>query len=176
MNDTIQDVTPKDAGKVYDENNENVFEKDATSETISLDELNDKLASSTEAGSGKPVCENNTKATIMNVELKRTFEPKTTKDGSSEYYPLIFNVHTKTENGEDSFDNYGGLRETEDGLWSGEKSAFGKLLKLAKEEADIKTYADFFNFVKAGVDVKIRTETTTFGDNEYKKNIIKQFI
>ena len=176
MNDTIRDVTPKDANKVYGEEENDTFEKDATSEVVTFDELADKLSSSTESGSGKPICENNTKATIMEVELKRTFEPKTTKDGQSEYYPLIFNIHTRTEDGQDSFDNYGGLRETEDGLWSGEKSAFGKLLKLAKEEADIKTYADFFNFVKAGVDVKIRTETTSFGDNEYKKNIIKQFI
>ena len=160
MNDTIEDVTPKDANKVYGEEENDTFEKDATSEVVTFDELADKLSSSTESGSGKPICENNTKATIMEVELKRTFEPKTTKDGQSEYYPLIFNIHTRTE----------------DGLWSGEKSAFGKLLKLAKEEADIKTYADFFKFVKAGVDVKIRTETTSFGDNEYKKNIIKQFI
>lgn len=173
--DVIKDVTPANAGKEYGVENES-FEQDKTSETISFDELGEKLGSSTEDTSGKPYCENNTKATIVDVELKRTFEPKTTRDGESEYYPLIFSVHTRTEDGKDSFDNYGGLRETDNGLWAGGKSAFGKLLALAKEEANLETYADFFKFMKAGLGVKIKTETTKFGDKEYKKNIIKQIL
>lgn len=166
----IHDVTPKLDDSIDDSDDE-FYEK------ISIDSLGAALNSSTEGGS-KPEFTKNTAATVMSVNLKKSKKVASTKDGRP-YIPLIVTIECQTDDGQTTYDNYGGLRETEEGgLWCGEKSQFGKLIKLIKEEDDdISTYNDIFKFLQApGLRVKIKTQSILYNGQEYKKNLITQFI
>lgn len=166
----IHDVTPENAGVES-------FEQDSQGEEITLDDLGDKVDGSAMDTGGKPVFEKNTLAKVNTVELNRLFEPKLTRDGKSEYTPIIVKVEIETKDGQKSFDNYGGLRETDNGLWCGGKSAFGKLKALVIEEiGDDATWRDIFEYLNSGISVKVKTETTTYGGKNFQKNIIKQIL
>ncbi len=170
--ETIYDVP------VPPEMDDDITEKsDAYWEEITLDSLGSALKSSTE-GSTKPEFAKNTPATIIGVKIKKAKRAATTKDGRP-YVPLNVTIETQTDDGLTSYDNYSGLRETEEGgLWCGEKSQFGRLIQLIKEEDDeIDTFDDVFRFLKTpGLRVKIKTTIIGYRGQEYKKNLINQFI
>ena len=168
--DIIKDVTP--------ELDENLHSEDKFYEEINIDDLGKKLESSAE-GNTKPTFDSNTAVTVIGVTLKRSKKKAVTRDGNQYYNPIIVTIETKTDSGETSYDNYGGLRETEEGtLWCGETSQFGKLIKLIKEEdATIRTFNDVFKFLNTpGLRVKIKTSYVNFQNKEYVKNLITQFI
>jgi len=170
MSENIHDVTPGI--------DENLDGEDKFYEEVSLTDLG-KLLESNAEGTTKPIFESNTPATIVSVTVKRSKKKETTRTGDSYYLPLIVSIETRTDDGQISYDNYGGLRQTEEGtLWCGEKSQFGKLIQLIKQEdSNVRTFNDIFNFLnKEGLRVKIKTQTTTFNDTEYKKNLITQII
>jgi len=170
----IQDVTPANAGEV--DYGEESFSNDPKGEEISFDELVGVDQTAKDDG-GKPIFDKNTVATIKEVKLNRQFEPKTTRDGKQEYTPIVVRVEIETVDGQKSYDNYGGLRETDSGLWAGSKSAFGKLRDLVLEElGDDATWAEIFKFLNSGIKVKVRTETTKYSGNTYQKNIVKQIL
>lgn len=163
----IQDVTP-----TLDDQ----FEDGSSSEEINFNDLN--LESSIEGGSKKPIFEENTLATVVEVHIKKVRQIATTRDGSDTYTPLIVNIVTQTDDGKTSYDNYNGLRLTSDGnLWCGETSQFGNLVALIKEEKKgMKTFEDIFGYLKEGLRVKIRTREFTYNNKITKKNIITQLI
>jgi len=170
MSEEIHDVTPKI--------DENLDGEDKFYEEVSLEDLG-KLLDSNAEGNTKPLFENNTPATVMGVTIKRSKKKQATKKGDSYYLPLLVSIETRTDDGQVSYDNYGGLRETEEGtLWCGDTSQFGKLVKLIKEEdGNVNTFNDVFRFLKKdGLRVKIKTQTSTYEGNEYKKNLITQII
>lgn len=177
MSEEIQDVTPKDANVEYGVENE-TFEQDSKGEEITLSDFGDEIKESAKNTSSKPIFEKNTKATVRDVKLTRMFEPTPTRDGKDEYYQILVKIETETDEGIKSFDSYGGLRLTSDNhLWCGPKSAFGKLKGLILEEiGDDATWEEVFDFLKPGLNVKIKTETTSFNDKKYQKNIIKQIL
>lgn len=152
--------------------------EDSMYEEIDIDSLGKKLDVSAE-DKGKPTFDSNTPATIMNVTLKKTKTQAVTRKGDAYYTPMIVTIETNTDDGQTSYDNYGGLRMTEEGnLWAGPKSMFGKLVRQIKEEdSSVETMGDVFKFLRTpGLRVKIKSTTTKYEDKEYTKNIITQFI
>lgn len=169
--DLITDVTPnmEDEEIIVDEDIDDV------SEEVSLSDL--KLESSLEGGSSKPICKTNTEAEIVSLSIKRHNEKNWTRKGDDWYYPLSVSIECKLKDGQTTFDNYSGLRETSTGnLWCGEKSQFGKLVTLVKEETGAKDFKEVFDYLEAGRRVKIKTEESSFNDKTYQKNLIKQFL
>ncbi len=168
MSEEIKDVTPQ---------MDNNMEEDSYYEELNIDEM-DNLDSSTEFKGTKPTFDTNTLATITEVKVKRAKKTMTTKNGEDIYYPLIVTICSTTDDGQVTYDNYGGLRETSEGnLWCGDKSALGKLLELCKNEKEgLDTFGEFFKYLQSGLRVKIRTEVTTYQGKEYKKNMITQII
>jgi len=171
MSEEIKDVTPS-FDEQFDSENDDKF-----AEEIPLENLQG-LDSSIDGGDSKPVFNENTLATVVEIRIKKSKQTATTKNGDDTYHPLIVNIVTQTDDGLTSYDNYGGLRLTsQNTLWCGDKSQFGKLIQLIKEEkSDIETFDDVFAFLKAGLRVKIKTQTSTYQGNEYKKNLITQII
>ncbi|OPY22916.1 MAG: hypothetical protein A4E27_01644 [Methanobacterium sp. PtaU1.Bin242] len=152
----------------YDQN-ESSFEE------IDFEEIEDKLNKEINT-STKPVYDKNTPAKIEGIKLLRGANPEMDRK-DREYYPLTLQIRTVvTDNGKkvESIDNYNGLREYDDGFWNGQKSAFGRLMKLAQGEEEIKTYRDLLRFLP-GKGVKIKTEDWKFGGQEGQKNIIQSF-
>lgn len=141
-------------------------------EDVDFDEVGEKLGAELGDG-GKPTLSSNTNAVVVGVELKRNTVPKKDKNGK-EFYETILTVHTELEDGRESFDNYGGLREYSDGYWNGQKSAFGRLQKLMQDEFKVKSRKDMLRELP-GAKVKIKTETSTFQGQEYPKNMIQSF-
>jgi len=136
-----------------------------------------KLDSSIDGGSSKPILDVNTEAVIKNVTIKRHNEKAWTKRGDDWYYPLSVSIETELKDGQTSYDNYGGLRQTSTGmLWAGERSQFGRLVSLVKEETGASSFKDIFDYLVEGRRVKIKTEESTFNGKTYRKNLIKQFL
>lgn len=162
----ITDVTPKMDSNMADDYYDVVDIKNMSN-----------LSSSLDGGSSKPIFETNTLATVVDVSIKRNKQAATTKSGNDTYFPLIVTITTQTDDGQISYDNYGGLRETsEGGLWCGDDSALGQLISLCKEEKKLSTFEDFFSYISEGLRVKIQTKTNTYKGQEYKKNIITQIV
>lgn len=168
MTEEITDVTPK---------MDNNMEEDSSYEELDINDVMN-FTDSTEFKGTKPTFEVNTLATITEVKVKRSKRSMTTKNGDSVYYPLIVTICATTDDGQTTYDNYGGLRETAEGiLWCGDGSALGKLLKLCKNEKEgLDNFGEFFKYLQSGLRVKIRTQTTSYQDKEYKKNMITQII
>jgi hypothetical protein len=149
-------------------------------EEVNFDEIEEKLNAKMDDGFQKLILKTNTNAIVKSAKLTRATAPK--KDSKDkEYYDMILRVTCEVEGQKDkdgnpveTMDNYGGLREYNDGFWSGNKSAFGKLRQKMKDEFDVVTYSDMLRTVQ-GKDVKIKTETSTFNGKEFQKNIIQSF-
>lgn len=150
----------------------------------------------------KPVIINPISATIVSVDLRlNTNQIQTNKDDESKkFYRAIFTVETKFSHPETneeiiSKDNYSGLRfypqTNEDGsfvvdangqpvldrFWSGDTSAFGKLLALVQQvDENVLTYTDFFAFFKPGQMVTIKTEFPQYNGKTSKKQVIQSFL
>ena len=150
-------------------------ETESRFEEVDYDEISDKLDKTFDTTTGKPVFENNTPAQIKGLQINRGNTPQTdSKD--QEYYPMTIRITTQTKDGIESHDNYGGIREYSDRMWNSDKSAIGRLITLAQEEDNkIDSYRKLFQFLP-GKKVKIRTETTNYQGQEYKKNMIQAFI
>lgn len=142
-------------------------------EEVDFEEVGEKLEQEFEDGASKPILETNTNAVVDTVQLKRGMQPKQDSKGK-EYYETILTIKTVMKDGRESFDNYSGLREYSDGYWNGTKSAFGRLQQLMKDEFGVKTRKDMIRQLK-GAKVKIKTETTTYNGQEYRKNMIQGF-
>lgn len=156
---------------------EESYNNDSKSEDVTIEDLGSKIQGTAKDVGGKPIFDKNTPAKINSVTMSRLKEPKYTRDGSSEYYPIIVRVETETKEGLKSYDNYGGLRETDTGLWVGSKSAFGKLRDLILEElGDDASWKDIFEYLNSGIDVKIKSKTTIYNGQNYQKNIITQLL
>lgn len=153
----------------------------------------------------KPTLETPIVATTTGCTLKViTNDMKSNRDDpSKKYYNTSFTVTTKfTHNGEEitSSDRYGGLRfypvMNPDGtpalaangqpvlerFWAADgskdtASAFAKLLyKVQQHDANVKTFADFFQFMEQPHQVMLKTEFVSFAGKTTKKQIIQNFI
>ena len=143
-------------------------------ETLDFDEVKDKINKEFDDGPTKPEFVKNTNAQVIGMEVKRSTTPKEDKKGN-EYYEITLLVKCKIdETGEETIDRYGGLREYDDYFWNGKKSAYGKLRKKMEDEFDVKTHKELFAQLPQQK-VKILTETVTFNDEKFKKNIIQSF-
>jgi len=124
--------------------------------------------------------------TIKDVQLSiMEGEEKTTKKGTQTYRSVMCYVFYDDES--ESRENYGGIRQykEKDGswgepvIWLGGTNRAVKLFKLwcAKtgknpEEVSMKEFAKGL----IGMSGKIKTKTVEFGDKEYTKNLIEEFI
>jgi hypothetical protein len=165
--------------ETYNENGSTVKEENPEAnnfEEVDFDEIEDKLNGKMDDGFQKPIFQTNTNAIIESAVLNRAVQPK--KDSKDkEYYDMILKITTVVNQGKEEIvttDNYGGLREYDDGFWSGKKSAFGKLKQKMKDEFGVETYRDLMRTIQ-GKEVKIKTETTEYNGEKYQKNIIQSF-
>lgn len=142
-------------------------------EEVTFGDVLVKLKEEFDETSGKPILETNTNAEIIETQLKRSITPKVDKQGK-EYYDTILTIHTLLEDGRESYDNYSGLREYSDGYWNGRRSAFGRLQQLMIDEFGVKTRAEMLQKLE-GQQVKLKTETTSYNGQDFKKNMIQGF-
>lgn len=144
-------------------------------EELDLLEVEEKINKKfEETGPSKPYLEKNTTAKIIDAVLKRKATPRL-DSRNREYYETILTVTARLEDGRETIDNYGGLREYDDGYWNGQRSAFGKLRKMMEDEFGVETYAQMLDKL-IGSTVKLKSEKTEYNDKEYTKNVIKVFL
>ncbi|MBT9150662.1 MAG: hypothetical protein DDT40_00837 [candidate division WS2 bacterium] len=142
-------------------------------EEVNLEEFDEKLDEEFDDTGGKPTFTKNTNAVVASALLKRAVNPKTDRKGE-EYYDMLLTIKTVYSDGQESYDNYSGLREYNRAYWNGDKSAFGRLKQLMVDEFGVKTRRDMIRKL-LGAKVKVKTETTTYQGQEFRKNVIQGF-
>lgn len=153
-------------------------------QTIEIEQIDINELPDTKIGqiNEKPTLDGQT-TIITNITLTPLTE-QTTKDGTKTYKPILFRIHYGDPT---QYENYGGVQQfkKEDGtyepptIWLEGKSSAAKLLKKwlehTKQQPENISYKDFFKNL-IGQKVKLKTITTKYNHEEYKKNIIDQFI
>jgi len=120
--------------------------------------------------------------TIKDVKLIPLNEVNTTKDGTRQFRSVMMRVFY----GENTYENYGGVQQFKHGdkfdspsIWTDGKSAAAKLLKMWAKHVGIEledvSLKEFFKGL-VGRKVKLKKKMTEYNEEEYRKNIIDEFI
>ena len=161
------------------ENQENVQQE---LQEINIDAMSDrKLGEISEKP--KKVELDGQEVTITDVSLKLTPDERTTKDGSKKTRNVIFTL----EYDNDQKENYGGVSSFvysggtvgEPTIWAEGKSAAAKLFNkwlshIGKKKEEV-SFKEFFTGLK-GMKVKISTQSVHYMGEEYRKNVVAEFL
>jgi len=165
---------------MVENNQENVQQQELTE--INIDAMSDRKLGQTFEKPAKVELDGQT-VTITNVSLKLTPDERTTKDGTKKTRNVIFAL----EYNNDQVENYGGVSSFvysdgnvgEPTIWAEGKSAAAKLFNkwlahVGKKKEDV-SFKDFFAGLK-GMRVKIATQSVHYMGEEYRKNIVSEFL
>ena len=147
-------------------------------EEINLDDIGDRKIGEKKE---KPDLDGK-EVTISDVKLIPTNDISTTRDGTKQFKSVMLRVYY----GEDIYENYGGVQQFKHGdkfdsptIWVEGKNAAAVLLRMWAKHVGVEvedvSLKEFFKGL-IGKKVRLKTKTEEYQNEEYRKNIVEEFL